>query len=170
MVLSSFRYSCDALCALPLGSCQPPGSSSSADGTLLLGAAGAWRTACGRMAHRSIALAVEELNQQGAAGGRTIGVTYREDQAEGDLAADIAREFVDDPRITGVIGHLRSTAMVAAARVYDGRVPVLSPSATSPDLSGASTWLFRLNPSDPIGRTMQLLHVDGTTRTFGVMQ
>ena len=206
MDLSSLRYSCAALCALLLGSCQPPKSSSSADGTLQLGPAGAWQTADGRMAHRGIELAVEELSQQRGAGGRTIGITYRDDQSEGGLAANIAREFVDDPQIAGVIGHLSSTAMVAAARVYDGQLPVHSPSATSPDLGGASTWLFRLNPSDsvtgrrlsaiarrqapnrrdtrgyttgpvrfsatgdPIGRTMHLLHIDGTTRNFGVMQ
>ena len=206
MDLSSLRYSCAALCALLLGSCQPPKSSSSADGTLQLGPAGAWQTADGRMAHQGLEHAVEELNQQRGAGGRTIGITYRDDQSEGGLAADIAREFVDDPQIAGVIGHLSSTAMVAAARVYDGQLPVHSPSATSPDLGGASTWLFRLNPSDsvtgrrlsaiarrqapnrrdtrgyttgpvrfsatgdPIGRTMHLLHIDGTTRNFGVMQ
>ena len=206
MDLSSLRYSCAALCALLLGSCQPPKSSSSADGTLQLGPAGAWQTADGRMAHQGLEHAVEELNQQRGAGGRTIGITYRDDQSEGGLAADIAREFVDDPQIAGVIGHLSSTAMVAAARVYDGQLPVLSPLATSPDLGGASTWLFRLNPSDsvtgrrlgaiarrqwpnrrdtrgyttgpvrfsatgdPIGRTMHLLHIDGTTRNFGVMQ
>ena len=206
MDLSSLRYSCAALCALLLGSCQPPKSSSSADGTLQLGPAGAWQTADGRMAHQGLEHAVEELNQQRGAGGRTIGITYRDDQSEGGLAANIAREFVDNPQIAGVIGHLSSTAMVAAARVYDGQLPVLSPLATSPDLGGASTWLFRLYPSDsvtgrrlsaiarrqapnrrdtrgyttgpvrfsatgdPIGRTMPLLHIDGTTRNFGVMQ
>lgn len=117
-------------------------------GELQLGAAGAWETAYGEMSHRGIELAVEELNRQGGLNGRLVNVTFRDDQADGGLAADIAREFVDDPKIVGVIGHLSSTAMVAAARVYDGALPALSPSATSPDLSGASAWLFRLNPSD----------------------
>ncbi len=148
MVPSSFRRSCLALSALLFSSCQLTGRGLAKDGTLQLGAAGAWQTAYGQMAHRGIELAVEELNGQGGVGGRTLSVVFRDDQAEGALAADIAREFVDDPRITGVIGHLSSTAMVTAARVYDGQLPVVSPSVTSPDLSGASRWLFRLSPSD----------------------
>jgi len=102
------------------------------------------------MAHRGIELASEEINQQGGMDGRMVRVSFRDDQADGGLAAQIARAFVDDPQIVGVIGHLSSTAMVAAARVYDGSMPVLSPTATSPDLSGVSTWLFRLNPSDSV--------------------
>jgi branched-chain amino acid transport system substrate-binding protein len=115
---------------------------------LVLGAAGAWETAYGEMARRGVELAVEELNRQGGLDGRPVRVVFRDDQADGGLAADIAREFVNDPKIVGVIGHLSSTAMVAAARVYDGQLPALSPSATSPDLSGVSRWLFRLTPSD----------------------
>ncbi|HYW51222.1 MAG TPA: ABC transporter substrate-binding protein [Gemmatimonadaceae bacterium] len=140
------------LCSLALAGCQrdPLGA-----GALQLGAAGAWQTAYGEMAHRGIELAIEEINKQGGIDGRTFKVNFRDDNAEGGPAADIAREFVDDPRILGVIGHLSSTAMVAAARVYDGELPVLSPSATSPDLSGVSAWLFRLAPSDSMtGRTM----------------
>jgi branched-chain amino acid transport system substrate-binding protein len=142
-----FRRASAALGCLLLGSCQPKAG---VTGALQLGAAGAWKTAYGEMAHRGIELAVEELNQQGGVGGRTVSMVYRDDRADGAVAADIAREFVNDPAITAVVGHLSSTAMVAAARVYDGQLPVLSPTATSPDLSGASRWLFRLNPSDSV--------------------
>jgi branched-chain amino acid transport system substrate-binding protein len=128
-------------------SCSRPDAASS---DLLLGAAGAWQTAYGTMAKHGIDLAVEELNREGAARGQKVAVIFRDDEAEGGLAAEIAGEFVSDPRIVGVIGHLSSTALVAAARVYDGQLPVVSPSATSPDLSGVSRWLFRLNPSDSV--------------------
>jgi branched-chain amino acid transport system substrate-binding protein len=130
---------------LSLASCQRAALTT---GELQLGAAGAWETAYGTMAHRGIELAIEQINHDGGMAGRHVTVAFRDDRADGGLAADIAREFVDDPQIIGVIGHLSSTAMVAAARVYDGRLPSLSPSATSPDLSGVSSWMFRLNPSD----------------------
>jgi len=142
-----FRRASAALCCLLLGSCE---RGTGAAGTLQLGAAGAWQTPYGQMAQHGIDLAVEELNQQGGVGGRSVRITYRDDRADGALAAQIAQEFVSDPDIVGVIGHLSSTAMVAAARAYDGHLAVLSPSATSPDLSGASRWLFRLNPSDSV--------------------
>jgi branched-chain amino acid transport system substrate-binding protein len=142
----SFRRLRGVVCCVAFLGCQRPSLGGS--GEILLGAAGAWETAYGDMAHRGVELAVEELNRQGGINGRLVNVTFRDDQADGGLAADIAREFVDDPKIVGVIGHLSSTAMVAAARVYDGELAALSPSATSPDLSGMSRWLFRLNPSD----------------------
>jgi branched-chain amino acid transport system substrate-binding protein len=145
MVVAQLRRATAVLCCLGVTACE---RSALAGGDLQLGAAGAWETGYGEMAHRGIELAVEELNQQGGIDGRKVNVIFRDDQADGGLAADIAREFVEDPKILGVIGHLSSTAMVAAARVYDGRLASLSPSATSPDLSGLSSWLFRLSPSD----------------------
>ena len=145
MLAFRLRRAFALLCCVSLASCQ---RAAFASGDLQLGAAGAWSTAYGAMARHGIELAVEELNRQGGIDGRKVNVAFRDDQADGGLAADIAREFVDDPKILGVIGHLSSTAMVAAARVYDGRLPSLSPSATSPDLSGVSSWMFRLSPSD----------------------
>ena len=145
MAALRLRRATALLSCLSLASCQ---RAAFASGELQLGAAGAWETAYGGMAHRGIELAIEEINRQGGIEGRKVNVAFRDDQADGGLAADIAREFVDDPKILGVIGHLSSTAMVAAARVYDGQLPSLSPSATSPDLSGMSSWMFRLNPSD----------------------
>lgn len=145
MAALRLRRATALLSCLSLASCQ---RAAFATGDLQLGAAGAWETAYGGMAHRGIELAIEEVNRQGGIDGRKVNVSFRDDQADGGLAADIAREFVDDPKIIGVIGHLSSTAMVAAARVYDGQLASVSPSATSPDLSGMSSWMFRLNPSD----------------------
>ena len=146
MSMVPLRRTSAVLCCFALSGCER--ASLVGSGEIRLGAAGAWETAYGDMAHRGVELAAEEMNRQGGINGRLVNVTFRDDQADGGMAADIAREFVDDPKIVGVIGHLSSTAMVAAARVYDGELAALSPSATSPDLTGASRWLFRLNPSD----------------------
>ncbi|MES3035878.1 MAG: ABC transporter substrate-binding protein [Gemmatimonadota bacterium] len=148
MVHTALRRSGVVLCCLFLSSCQRETFATGGGETMYLGAAGAWQTAYGQMARRGIDMAVEELNQQGGPKKQTVNVIFRDDQAEGDLAARIAQEFVDDTRIVGVIGHLSSGAMVAAARVYDGELAALSPSTTSPDLSGVSRWIFRLAPSD----------------------
>jgi branched-chain amino acid transport system substrate-binding protein len=152
MPVSRLRPATVLLCCLSLAACE---RAAFVSGDLHLGAAGAWQTAYGTMAHRGIELAIEEINRQGGMDGRKVTVAFRDDQADGGLATDIAREFADDPKIVGVIGHLSSTAMVAAARIYDKRLPALSPSATSPDLSGMSDWMFRLSPSDSMtGRTL----------------
>ena len=165
MVAVPFRSATALFCCVMFTSCER--ASTLAAGELQLGAAGAWETGYGEMAHHGIELAVEELNRGGGVDGRRVHVNFRDDQADGGLAADIARDFVSDPKILGVIGHLSSTAMVAAARVYDGDLASLSPSATSPDLSGMSTWMFRLNPSDSMtGRKLgEVVHKQlGKTR------
>jgi branched-chain amino acid transport system substrate-binding protein len=146
MVPLSVRQATALLSCLVLSGCQSLSPETSGD--IKLGAAGAWTTAYGIMAHQGIDLAVAQINQSGGIDGRKIDVIFSDDQADGSRAADIARDFIADERILGVIGHLSSSAMVAAARVYDGELAALSPSSTSPDLSGISKWLFRLMPSD----------------------
>jgi branched-chain amino acid transport system substrate-binding protein len=40
--------------------------------------------------------------------------------------------------------------MLSAARVYDGELPAVATSATSPDLTGISSWVFRIISSDSL--------------------
>jgi branched-chain amino acid transport system substrate-binding protein len=72
----------------------------------------------------------------------------RDDEGSGEKAARIASEFVRDPSIVAVVGHVNSGAMVAAASVYDGHMPAVATTATSPDLTGISGWVFRVISSD----------------------
>jgi len=148
MLRFSIRCTIGVACGLAAAGCARSTLASTAGDELRLGAAGAFSTGYGDMAHKGIELAVEQLNQRTGTSAPRVTVVFRDDEADGGRAVDIAREFVADASIRGVIGHLSSTAMVAAARVYDGDLVALSPSATSPDLSGISRWLFRLNPSD----------------------
>ena len=61
------------------------------------------------------------------------------------------KAFVDSDRVVAVVGHLSSGPTRAALGVYTGGgdpIPLITPSASSPDLSGLSPWLFRICPSD----------------------
>jgi branched-chain amino acid transport system substrate-binding protein len=72
----------------------------------------------------------------------------RDDAASGERATAIALDFVRNPAISAVIGHVNSGTMVAAAKIYDGVLPAVATTATSPDLTGISPWVFRVIPSD----------------------
>lgn len=113
-----------------------------------LGAAGPWKEGYGAMNKRGIELALEEVNRAGGIQGRPLEIVMRDDEGSGQKAAAIAKEFVADPTIAAVIGHVNSGAMVAAARVYDNHLTALATTATSPDLSGISRWVFRVISSD----------------------
>ena len=117
-------------------------------GGVEFGAAGPWTEGYGIMNRQGIELALAEINASGTLGGRPLAVRFRDDEGDGAKATAIASEFVNDPAITAVIGHVNSSAMVAAAKVYHGALPALATTATSPDLTGISPWVFRAISSD----------------------
>ena len=114
----------------------------------VIAAAGPWKEGYGQMNRLGIELAVEEINKRGGIDGHRLEVVYRDDDGDGETAAKIAQEFVANPNISAVVGHVNSGAMVAAAKIYHGQLPALATTATSPDLTGISPWVFRVISSD----------------------
>lgn len=120
-----------------------------ASGPVVLGSAGKWDTGYGAMSRRGSELAMAELNAAGGIDGDSVRIRFLDDQASGAVATAVADSLVNDPSVVAVVGHLSSGAMVAAAPVYDaGELPAVATTATSPDLTGISPWVFRVVPSD----------------------
>src|SRR5688500_20179569 len=86
---------------------------------VVLGAAGPWTEGYGAMNKRGIDLAAEEINAAGGVRGRTLRILDRDDGANGKRATSIALEFVRNPAVSAVIGHVHSGTMVAAANIYE---------------------------------------------------
>lgn len=102
--------------------------------------------------YQGVELAVAHLNAE-RGGARPLAM--RRLGPERTSAVEIAAALRDDPTVVGVVGHPESGATLEALRVYedveqDGRraVVAVSPTATSPDLTGRSPWLFRVCPTD----------------------
>jgi branched-chain amino acid transport system substrate-binding protein len=119
-------------------------------GTYTVGAAGPWKESYGVMSRRGIDLAVEQINRAGGIHGSRLRVVASDDEANGTRATAIAQDFVRDPGVLAVIGHVNSGAMLAAARVYHGALTAVATSASSPDLTGVSPWVFRVISSDSL--------------------
>lgn len=115
-----------------------------------IGAAGPWNEGYGLMSRRGIELAVDEINHAGGINGSRLKVLARDDEANGSRATEIAQEFVADPSVLGVVGHVNSGAMLAAATIYNGQLSAVATTASSPDLSGVSKWTFRVISSDSL--------------------
>lgn len=127
--------------------------------TVFLGAAGPLSSAVGDANMKGFELALDELN---AAPGHSFKFdkVIRDDSAKGDRAAIVAQEFVNDPRVVAVVGHVNSGTMMAAARVYDGgQLPAVATSATSPSLTGISPWAFRVIASDSLNGLTVAAHM-----------
>ena len=116
----------------------------------VVGAAGPWKQGYGLQNLQGVQLAAEEINKAGGINGHQFQLVLRDDDGDGTLAAKIAAEFVKNQRISAVIGHVNSSGMLSAARVYDGQLPAIATSATSPDLTGISSWVFRIISSDSL--------------------
>lgn len=116
----------------------------------VVGAVGPWKVGYGLQNLQGVQLATEEINKGGGIGGHLLQVISRDDEGDGAKAAKIAQEFVDNPAVSAVIGHVNSSGMLAAAPIYDGQLAAVATSATSPDLSGISTWVFRVISSDSL--------------------
>ena len=99
---------------------------------------------------RAAELAVEEINAQGGVAGRPVQLVERNDFANSDSAVFVATDLYN-AGVAAVVGHLYSGQTLAAAPVYNGGedpVAAISPSSSSPDVSGAGRYTFRLCPSD----------------------
>ena len=95
-------------------------------------------------------LAAEEINASGGINGRRLELVTRDDYADPDSAVFIAGDFYDSD-VSAVVGHLFSGETLAAAPVYNGGahpVAAVSPSSSSPEVTMAGSYTFRVCPSD----------------------
>ena len=99
---------------------------------------------------RGVELAVERLNETGQ-----IRFRVRLPAKDASSAVSVAQALQRDASVIGVVGHPQSGQSLEALPVYvdganDGAnaVVMVSPTASSPRLTGISPWFFRLAPSD----------------------
>src|SRR5690606_20385342 len=72
-------------------------------------------------------------------------------EANPERAIEVAMELRDNPSVVAVVGHVNSNATLAAADFYndDERgLIAISPASSSPLITDAGPWIFRVCPSD----------------------
>jgi branched-chain amino acid transport system substrate-binding protein len=126
-------------------------SGGTSGGPIVIGLAGPFSQPRGTSMRQAAELAVREINGRGGVRGRQLALRIVDDSARPDVAIRVAQQLADDPALVAVLGHLTSGTSLAASRVYaSARRPVvmISPSASSPDLSGVNPYTFRVCPTD----------------------
>ncbi|MEP6473660.1 MAG: ABC transporter substrate-binding protein [Gemmatimonadota bacterium] len=119
-------------------------------GSIRIGLSGPFTDPVGAPMKLAAEMAVDEINASGGIGGRKLELVERDDYADADSAVAAAAEL-EQAGVVAVIGHVFSGPTLAAAPIYNGaRVPVveLSPSSTSPEVTRAGPYTFRICPSD----------------------
>lgn len=95
-------------------------------------------------------LAAKEINDAGGIKGRPLELVVRDDFGDSDSSVAAANELYASD-VAAVVGPAYSSMLLASAPVYNGgRKPLvqISPSASSPLVSTAGPYTFRLCPSD----------------------
>jgi branched-chain amino acid transport system substrate-binding protein len=123
---------------------------SSSGNPVRIGLAGSLSDPVGLPMKRAAELAVEQINSEGGIRGRPLELVERDDYADPDSAVFVATDLYE-AGVSAVIGHLFSSTTLAAAPVYNGGsdpVAAISPSSSSPDVTTAGDFTFRICPSD----------------------
>ncbi|MCP4751976.1 MAG: branched-chain amino acid ABC transporter substrate-binding protein [Proteobacteria bacterium] len=105
----------------------------------------------------AVILAAEKINAAGGILGRKIEIVAEDDVCKPEVATNVASKLVGEG-VVAVIGHVCSGATIAAMSVYrDNNIPVISPSATNPDLTlkGDNPMFFRTIPHDAAQAVLQ---------------
>jgi branched-chain amino acid transport system substrate-binding protein len=101
----------------------------------------------GRNVQNGIKLALEEVNAAGGVKGKPLDVLTEDDQTDEKVAVEKVQQLSRNvPVIIGGVTSNLALAMVPACE--KNNVVLLSPTATSPKLTGISQYFFRNFPSD----------------------
>lgn len=102
--------------------------------------------------YQGVALAIAELNAARSGGPALF---MRRGPADVSSAIDIATALQRDPAVIAVVGHPESGTSLEALPVYEDAqhggehaLALVSPTATSTQLTGRSRWFFRICPTD----------------------
>jgi branched-chain amino acid transport system substrate-binding protein len=110
-------------------------------------------------------MAVEELNTQNVViGGKKVKFELlAEDDAADPKQGTAAAQKLCDSKVAGVVGHLNSGTTIPAAKIYnDCGVPMITPSATNPNLTkpGYKTTFRLLANDNALGAALALYAAD----------
>ena len=95
-----------------------------------------------------VTLAVEEANLAGGVNGRPVALIVRSDDHNVERALKADRELIHEG-VTAIIGHMTSTMSVATLPLCNrAKIPMISPTTSSPRLGGIDDYFFRVLPSN----------------------
>jgi branched-chain amino acid transport system substrate-binding protein len=120
------------------------------DDVVRIGVAGSFSDPIGLPMRQAAELAAEEINAEGGINGKRLELVIRDDYSDPDSAVFVAGDLYNSG-VSAVVGHLFSGMTLAAAPVYNGGddpVVAVSPSSSSPEVTGAGDYTFRICPSD----------------------
>lgn len=98
---------------------------------------------------KGIGLAVEEINSADGIRGRQIKIIYEDGQASPTPSVSAIQKLITMDKVPLVIGEVASSPTLAMATIAEqSKVVLISPTASSPELTTAGEYILRNWPSD----------------------
>jgi len=107
-------------------------------------------------------LAVGEVNASGGIGGNPLRILYRDSASSPEKAAQAAIQLYDRQDVPMIVGAVLSSETLRIAPLAEQRHKILlSPASSSPEITQAGKFIFRVYPSDTLeGAYMAQLAAD----------
>jgi branched-chain amino acid transport system substrate-binding protein len=95
-------------------------------------------------AKRGVQMAVDEFNAAGGLDGRQVRVIFEDEKDSPTAAVNAVQKLVNVDKVIALVGPMTSGGTLAAYKSADeAKVVFITPTATSPKVSGASPYLYR---------------------------
>lgn len=110
----------------------------------------------GMLVKSGMDFAVEEINNGDGVDGDNLKIVYVDSEGKPETATKVVIDLINKEKVPLIIGGVASSETLAIAPIcQDNKVVLLSPSASTPKLTGINEYFFRIYPSDTLeGYTM----------------
>lgn len=103
----------------------------------------------GENAKEGIILLSEEINEKGGINGRKIKVIFEDSKGQPDQGVAAIQKLINIDKVIAIIGDVASSPTLAFAPIANNnKIVVVSPAASSPDITNAGPYIYRVWPSD----------------------
>ncbi|MBI5064655.1 ABC transporter substrate-binding protein [Candidatus Woesearchaeota archaeon] len=94
-------------------------------------------------------IAAQEINDAGGINGKKLEIIYEDSKCNPKDGATAAQKLINVDDVKVILGGACSGETLGASPIAEqNKVIILSPSASSPDITNAGDFIFRTNPSD----------------------
>jgi branched-chain amino acid transport system substrate-binding protein len=98
----------------------------------------------GTEAHNAIEIAFDEVNAKGGISGRTLRLITEDTQSRPEEAANAVTKLISQNNVSAVLGEVASSSSLAGGTICQReRVPMITPSSTTPAVTQKGDYIFR---------------------------
>ncbi len=119
----------------------------------------------GQASHKGTLLAIEEINAAGGVLGKKLELLTEDNQSKPGESATIVKKFISRDKVVAVLGEVASSRSLEAAPICQtAKIPMITPSSTSPKVTEAGDYIFRVCFIDPFQGTVMAKFAKNTLR------